>query len=588
MKLSAVLATMLTALLPMSASASTAEVEQLLQQADSVRSTDPGAFAAQLQRLDRLKDTATPTQQRHLRLLRVYQLVLTGQYEPAIRQAQALYAEAPETALKFRSALLVANSTAITRDSSLGLRYLEDALALQDQIADRDVRHTGFIVAAILYNQYGQFALGQHYADLILAQDSSPRNRCIAQQLRIESLSGLNAPVPGQEFHAAIAHCDAQREPIASNLLRGYLARRLAAQGQPDKAIELLEAYLPEVEATGYPRLIGEIHGLLAEYDLATGDMGGAEDHARKALAKGGKGAYSLPLVTAHRILYESALKRGDLAIALDEYRQYAETDKARLDEVKAREFAFQASRHELLQKNQAITVLSNQNEVLRLQQEVTKKDAQNSRLLLALLAVVLASVGYWAYKVKRVQLALRRLAHTDALTGISNRGHFRQHAMAALARSEALGEAVGAIVFDLDDFKSINDRFGHAGGDWVLEQVPKACLAHCRTGDCFGRLGGEEFGMLLAGRDIVATQFIAEQCRQSLAAIDTAALGARFAISASFGCTSSAESGHAFEKMLAHADQAMYCAKREGRNRVAPHGLRESSAMPAGAATKA
>ncbi|MFC5592862.1 GGDEF domain-containing protein [Lysobacter niastensis] len=577
------LAAMLAAVTPMPAIAAPAtEVEQLLLHADRARGTDPNAFAADMHRLERLQHTATPAQQRQLQLLRAYQQALTGQYDKAIRDARALYAEAPEAALKFRAALLVANSAAITRDSTLGLRYLEGALALQDRIDDRDVRQAGFAVAAILYNQYGQFTLGRHYAELILAQAPSPRNRCIAQHLRIEAMLGLKAPVRSEEFLTAIANCNAQQEPIASNLLRGYLARHLASQGQTVKAIDLLEAHLPEVEATGYPRLIGEVHGLLAEYNLSAGRIAAAEAHARQALAKGGNGTYTLPLVTAHKVLYASALRRGDLATALDEYRQYADTDKARLDDVKAREFAFQVSRHELQQKNQAIALLSQQNEVLRLQQEVEKRNAQNSRLLLALLAVVLASVGFWVYRVKRAHSALRRLAHADAVTGISNRGHFRQHAMAMLAQCQARGEPVGAIVFDLDDLKAINDHLGHTGGDHVLQQVAKACLTHCRPSDCFGRLGGTEFGMILLGRDLAATRLVAEQCHESLAAIDTTALGAHLTVSASFGCTSSAESGYDFERILAQADHARDRRERDDLAALYPEAIASRQDVPA------
>jgi diguanylate cyclase (GGDEF)-like protein len=318
--------------------------------------------------------------------------------------------------------------------------------------------------------------------------------------------------------------------------------------------------------------LIGEINGLLAEYRLRNGDLSGAEDHAHRALEKGGKDAYSLPLVSAHKVLYEAALRRGDLNTALNEYRQYAEADKARLDEVKAREFAFQLSRHELQQKNQAIELLSRQNEVLRLQQEIGKKSATNNQLLVTMLLLVLGVGAYWAYKVKRVQMMFRKQAQVDSLTGISNRGHFREQAEAHLARCRATGREAALVLLDLDNFKRINDRHGHATGDWVLKQVAAACHASCREGDLFGRLGGEEFAILTCGGDLHTAERIAHQCREQLAAIDTSSIEGRPAITGSFCCATTRLSGHAFETLFSHADHAMYRAKAEGRDRVCAH----------------
>lgn len=564
---------------PTSVSAASAEVEQLLRQAEGVRSKDPVAFATALGQLERAKGTATPAQLRQLKLLQAYQKMIGGKYDPAIRQALAVYQDAPEVSLKFRAALLVANGAAITRDFSLGLRYLEVALGLADQVSDTELRHQAFLVAAVLYNQYGQFVLGKHYAERLIDQPTVARNRCIARQVWVEAQLGLGAFLGDEsEVQSAIADCASQREAITSNLLRSYLARRWATQGQPGRAIGLLEQHLAEVEATRYPRLVGEWHGLLAEYRLMVNNVASAEKHARAALEIGGRDVYSLPLVTAHKVLYETALRRNDVTTALDQYRKYAEADKARLDEIKAREFAFQLSRHELQQKNQSIELLRKQNEVLSLQQQVSQASAQNSRLLLTLLGLVVTAIAMWAYKVKRTQVAFRRQAEVDGLTGISNRSHFRQNAEALLQRCAGAGREASLVLLDLDFFKQINDAHGHAVGDWVLQQVALACKAACREGDVCGRLGGEEFGILSCGSDIDAARRIAQRVREHLAAIDTTVIGQP--VTASFGLTTTAYSGHAFEAMFAHADAAMYHAKGSGRDRVRVYG--EDGAVPA------
>lgn len=548
------------------------QLDSLIRQAEATRGKDPVAFARELERLEAAASGASAPQKQKIRLLRAYQLLLTGKYDAGIKSGLAIHSEASDVETRFRAALLVANGAAITRDFSLGLRFAEAALDRVADVSDLELRHRAYLTASVLYNQYGQFGLGQNYTQRLLAQNVSPRNRCFARQLRAEANLGLGGGMLDEkEVSSAIVDCDAQREIIPAAQLSGYLAQLWATRGDPVRAISLLEHRLPEVEATGYPRLIGAIHGMLAEYRLMANDLKSAERHARQALALGDGSAYSLPLVGAHKVLYETALRRGDLVSALAHYRRYADADKARLDEIKAREFAFQLSRHELHQKNQAIELLQKQNEVLKLQQEVSRASARNTQLLLVLLAMVLAAIGMWAYKVKRVQVAFRRAAEVDGLTGLSNRRHFRQNAEALLQRCAGTGREASLVLLDLDHFKHINDRHGHAVGDWVLQQVAVAIQAACREGDVCGRLGGEEFAILSCGSDMEAARRIAQRCSEHLAAIDTSVIGRP--VTASFGCTTSARSGYAFEPMFAHADAAMYQAKGGGRDRVRAYG---------------
>lgn len=555
-----------------------AGADELLQRAEVVRRSDPKAFADTLVQLEQLRGV-TVSQRQHLRYLKAYQLAMTGRYEQSMKQALALHETAEDGALKFRAALLVANTAAIARDFSRGLRYLEIALGQLPQVPDVDQQHHALLVAAVLYNQYGQYALAKQYAERVLESSTSPRNLCFGRQARAEALLGLgSSPLDANEVQAAVAECTSLRDAITANFLRTYLARNWAMHGEPGRAIEMLESHLEEVTATGYPRLIGEVHGLLAEYQLMVGNIRGAEVHARAAVGQVDANAYTLPLVAAHKVLYEVALRRGNLVDALKHYRSYANADKARMDDVKARELAFQLSRQELQQKNQAIELLQKQNEVLRLQQEVTRASARNTQLLLALLAIVVAAIAFWAYKIKRVQMTFRRQAEIDGLTGISNRRHFRQKAEALLQRCAGNGREAAMVLLDLDHFKRINDVHGHAIGDWVLQQVAQACQATCREGDVCGRLGGEEFAIVSCGSDMDAARRIAQRCREQLAAIDTTVIGQP--VTASFGCATSARSGYAFEAMFAHADAAMYRAKASGRDRVRAYG--EDGTAPA------
>lgn len=558
------------AAVPWCASAAPVAYGDLLEQANELRSADPAAFQEKLAELTRRTGEATPSQREHLEYLKAYGLAYTGRYDMAIGQASTLFDTTQDDALKFRAGLLIANSYAATREFGSGLAYLERSLELMDDVHDPQLRNDGMTVAAVLYNQVGQYELGVDYAERILAASPSERSRCFAGYLRLEAMRELKTLVdPPAAVGELIEHCLAQGEVVAANLARSQLSRMLAESGDLAGATRLLTDNLDEIEATRYPRLIGEIHSVLAGHLLAANDLPGAERHARRAIEASAPTTFPLPVVAAQRTLYEVALRRGDLASALAHYRDYAAADKAYLDDVQAKQLAYQMVRHETLQKSHQIELLNQRNAVLQLEQKVAAQATRNTQLLVVLLAVVAGSIGFWAWRTKQSQVSFRRLAQTDALTGIANRLHFTRKAEEALAYCRKSGQDVGLVMFDLDEFKGINDRYGHAAGDYVLKAVAEACSQACRKGDLIGRLGGEEFALLLVGCDLAASVSIAQQCRERIARIETSVTGDHFRVTASFGVAGSREGGHDFLTLLRRADDALYRAKREGRDRV-------------------
>jgi diguanylate cyclase (GGDEF)-like protein len=183
------------------------------------------------------------------------------------------------------------------------------------------------------------------------------------------------------------------------------------------------------------------------------------------------------------------------------------------------------------------------------------------------LLIVGLISIALWAYRTKRSQVKFQKLSRRDGLTGILNRQHFMDEAKVALKYSAKSARDVSLILIDLDHFKEVNDTHGHVAGDVVLKQTVAACQQHMRSIDLFGRLGGEEFGVLLPDCSMETARKRAEELRRAIA--DNVRAEPDIAVSASFGTTSTRESGYDLRQMLIHADSALYRAKRAGRNRV-------------------
>jgi diguanylate cyclase (GGDEF)-like protein len=556
---------------PLSSRASTASVEALLKQAQAIRSSDPPRFKRLLAELNGQAGQATLRQRQEMQYLQAYDLAYSGKYDEGSRLAQQVIAETSDVNLKFQAGTLVVNTYSLNGRFNEGLRQLGQTLALIDQVDDPNLRQQGLIVAATLYNQLGQYALGSHYADLVLNnRPLAGRVACFASYTKFDSLLHLGTlPDDDAPMESAALQCLSQGEVMMANLIRGTLAKKWIAQGQGDRALAMLQSHLEQINSTHYSRLIIEIRALMAEIQLGKDDLQAAERNAMIAINQSPSLVNSPPLVSAYATLYKVAEKRRDFSTALAFYKHYAAAEQGYLNEVKTRELAYQIVRNENQQKNQQIELLNRQNSLLQLQQRVDQQKAESSRQLMLLFAIFALVIAYWGYKTRRLHVSLRRMAQTDALTGICNRHHFTAQAEKTLLHCAKVGEQVSLIMFDLDHFKVINDTYGHVTGDWVLKEVAKTCSELCRRMDYFGRLGGEEFAILLQGCDAKAATRIAEDCRVRISRIASAPSGHAFKITASFGVSCAMSSGYDLDKLISNADQMLYRAKREGRNRV-------------------
>jgi diguanylate cyclase (GGDEF)-like protein len=167
-------------------------------------------------------------------------------------------------------------------------------------------------------------------------------------------------------------------------------------------------------------------------------------------------------------------------------------------------------------------------------------------------------------------EMELRQLAMTDGLTGLLTRGHFIREADQAFALARRHDRGLSCIMMDVDFFKRVNDTHGHAMGDRVLRGVASACVALVRETDLVGRLGGEEFAIVLPETDLSGALILAERLRASIAeTVWTTPDTATFFVTASLGVAEMNGADETFETALARADAAAYAAKRAGRNRV-------------------
>ncbi|WP_024657176.1 diguanylate cyclase [Pseudomonas syringae USA007] len=171
----------------------------------------------------------------------------------------------------------------------------------------------------------------------------------------------------------------------------------------------------------------------------------------------------------------------------------------------------------------------------------------------------------------KRVEEELRALSVTDVLTGAYNRRYFQDRMQAELKRIDRHGGNLSIIMLDIDHFKRINDRFGHAAGDQVLKAISEKISQRLRSDDVFCRLGGEEFMVVCPGTRGGQAYQLALSLREGLR--NQVIEGVDQVVTASFGIASW-RAGEGIDTMLLRADSGVYAAKQAGRDRVEPEQL--------------
>ena len=182
---------------------------------------------------------------------------------------------------------------------------------------------------------------------------------------------------------------------------------------------------------------------------------------------------------------------------------------------------------------------------------------------------IVLARLHLSLRERDRLNERLREMAETDALTGVSNRRVFDARLRSAADSARATGRPVGVLAIDIDRFKLINDRHGHATGDRVLQLAATRLAAAVRPDDLLSRTGGEEFAVLALGITPASITTLAERCRRAMAAEPAVVDGTAIPITISVGAACMPGHAEHTDELLRVADHALYEAKSRGRNRI-------------------
>lgn len=549
------------------------DVASLLTQAQAARTADHRHFLQLLQQIHLHAGALSPDQLWHLRLLDAWEASFEGDYaksEPLLREVAAKAGDLDQESLADGMLL---NLLAIQHHYKGAFGLAERLAANLPRLRDR---HTTYVVLSQLSQLMAsaeQVVPAVSYARQMEHFSAPGQSLCKPYVYLFGALNAKDNLLPTNPiYRKTIDACVAAGEPIYANAVQLDLARRQAEMGHSRAALALLKRITPTVMAQNYRVHVYVLRSTLAYAYWIRGDVTSAKRWALAALAMDPQGNFNGLSEYVCQVLYEVENKAGHYQAALGYYRSYKEVQLRSISQAQAVALAYQTVHQQLAIHALHTSELTKQNRLLELQQALDIKSMEASRLYLTLLLIVLFSIGWWLVRTKRSQLRFRKLSRRDSLTGILNHQHFVSEAEQLLHDAEKSSRRACVVLIDLDHFKQINDSYGHATGDAVLVKVAEVCRMHLRAIDIFGRLGGEEFGLLLPDCSLEDATDIIDRMREAIAATPFGERISANEISASFGLASTNGSGYVLSVLMAHADAALYRAKDLGRNRVETH----------------
>ncbi|MET1253686.1 diguanylate cyclase [Aliikangiella maris] len=543
----------------------------LLKNAESVKSSDRKLFSELLLEVKPHFEALTIEEKYHFIYLTGYEHAYQGRLESAIKSYKHVFDSATNELLKFRGAFSLVNIYLFNREWSKAFEYVQYIQHVNEKIMDMNIRHLGLVTVGYFYVELSQFDYALNIAKQLIAEEVQGRNKCLILGIKLRALLNFTPEkLEESQFNTAINFCRDISENVIANVIRTHYSVFLYLNKNYDKAISVITENIQQIEESNYRMLIIEAYSVLSKAYYVVNQLDIAKSFAEKVVLDGPQINYINPIVDSYWTLYQIEESRNNYSLAIEYLKKFSEVKTIEYEDTKAKQLAMELAKYETKDKDNQITLLNKENQILHLEREFSQETATYNRWIIILLAAIVTLMTGWVFYVKRAQNKLKYLAQYDSLTSIFNRSYFTQNAESMLDYYAKSSRVASLIIFDLDYFKKINDTYGHIAGDEVLSRVAKVCKENIRKVDIFGRIGGEEFAILLPGCEQSQAKQIAEECRIKISQLDSFDTNQDISVTASFGVTDTADSDYELKKLIANADEALYLSKRRGRNQVA------------------
>lgn len=513
---------------------------------------------------------------------RYYLYSLLGQSHLAETNAQLSY----EAASSSENSLSIAISLSLLGDIASYRGLYADAMqhyvgAYQLQLSLGQKSYISDLVLAIAatYRRMGLYQDAINYLEQVELEFTEPQEQFrLAMILNEKALSyaEMNQPQQALElFQQSLKAYKQLKEPLWQTYIKVNLVWVYNLLQQYDNALAYSQEALNELNNSPMPdqSALATYKGLLALYHSET----------LIALQQPENALYQVTLAEQHlstednpryrlmlyKVKAEILAATGDTAAAYQILQQYLTNHQLQHEQAKEQQSNLLRIKFDSARQQERNLQLAAEKKLMQQHVSTLQLAQRWQYAALSLIVLLLLILFTAALSLKKRNKRLHRLAMTDDLTKIANRRSIMMQAEQQRVKAIDTVDPLSFLILDLDHFKQVNDRFGHDAGDTVLQQMCMTVSAMLREQDHFGRTGGEEFLVVLPNTTLEHALVIAERLRQAIATIRFTDALSSLNITCSIGATQY-QAGEALNSSLTRADDALYQAKKDGRNRVA------------------
>lgn len=525
---------------------------------------------ARISALSPQQGALTAEQRQRVEYVRLRNAALAGRSAEALQGMAALLKQKMPAALRVRIYATGISVAASSDNWTLAFNWLNEGLAYLDEAPEESARLLGG--ASYLHTLVGESAKARELAmrALRMVETGSGEARALCMALADVALAEDylgNYSVAERWRRRQVEACNRAGDLVFTAMGKYGVGKMAARQGRHAEALRWGREALADLEAAGFAGGGASAKLVIADSLIASNQqLAEAGVILADTLKFFGAQKSQLAIAEAEHLLARLADKRGDSAAAYDHLERAMSATEAAEREARERRVAYLQVQFDIQQKEQQIALLEAEKKVADLQAAATNR----RQWMLGAGVVALVVIALLLLALLRRTFAERRRyrwqSERDSLTRLYNYQQVRKQGEAAFARTRQSGQPFTAIVADIDRFKQVNDRYGHAAGDEALRMLGVWINEVIRPCDIAGRSGGDEFTILLEA-DATQAEVILQRLRKRVVPITV--FGQTFRFSISSGISQAGVDTQTLEQLIHQADQALYAAKNAGRDRV-------------------
>ncbi|KGJ89404.1 diguanylate cyclase [Thalassotalea sp. ND16A] len=554
----------------------THDIDKLISHSIKIRSSDSEQFKLNLALLAENENLLSTSQWEEFLYLQAYKLGIEGDFIQSILLHKKVE-HSSNINVRVRSLKTQLNLQFFLNhfDQSNGL--VDKLLAELPNATNLKLKNGVLRVIAYYYNHIEEYSLALNYAELIDSKLLSNRDKCIINQLKLLILLGLNKiKANSQSIVHNIDFCYGVKEIITGNSLLLEQARYLNQEKEHTQALEVLTAQKAQILTSTFATHHQVLFSQLSQAYLGLNQLDLAKEYGEKSLAFLTDKEKSKWALQTYLTLAKIAEHQGNSEQAISYLFSYQKIKKTINSIEQQKAYARAQIEHTVFGKKQYREKLATDLKTITTQslQASDKIDEyeqgfSNNRIIFAAQLGIIFLLGFSLLYFRHLQISTDDINKVDPLTGLYNRRHFIDLAVSTISRQIQQKQDLAVIVVNIDGFREFNQKHGIISGDQLLVALARLLKRHVASLDNIGRIGADEFVLVLPRNTIDSAMLVAEKIQLQIANLANALGMADGSITASIGVSDNNLSEYSLKYLMCDTSKALIKAKQNGGAQV-------------------